>query len=286
MRRLKTVRRPPIYPKTPGHLPCSSLTHPLPLSSRRPSVSFGGFGLRDIAPPYAVWLPQNAARLLPTWYGLTNDPLDIPTNATIYIPESYRLFHARSSQTAQGRVLGELVNLSRHRRHTLIFDVQNPAHLDRNIISEADVVLVKQPGPLTKGFERPQLRPIMDSARSAFAGVGVSRKKRLVCVFVSGESDEGRLMENMVPTFWSDRLSRVFSQTIGEWGNRAAKDPLHGKRASGPSDVGSRRGLRTTMEQRQEKAKTLRQRCYSHSEIGRVLGVGKSQAFRLVNGSS
>ena len=47
MRRLKTVRRPPIYPKTPGHLPCSSLTHPLPLSSRRPSVSFGGFGLTD-----------------------------------------------------------------------------------------------------------------------------------------------------------------------------------------------------------------------------------------------
>ena len=45
MRRLKTVRRPPIYPKTPGHLRCSSLTHPLPLSSRRPSVSFGGFGL-------------------------------------------------------------------------------------------------------------------------------------------------------------------------------------------------------------------------------------------------
>ena len=46
MRRLKTVRRPPIYPKTPGHLPYS-LTHPLPLSSRRPSVSFGGFGLTD-----------------------------------------------------------------------------------------------------------------------------------------------------------------------------------------------------------------------------------------------
>ena len=35
------------YPKTPGHLPCSSLTHPLPLSSRRPSVSFGGFGLKE-----------------------------------------------------------------------------------------------------------------------------------------------------------------------------------------------------------------------------------------------
>ena len=50
MRRLKTGRRPPIYPKTPGHLPCSSLTHPLPLSSRRPSVSFGGFGVRLTQP--------------------------------------------------------------------------------------------------------------------------------------------------------------------------------------------------------------------------------------------
>ena len=43
---MKTVRRPP-YPKwNPGYFPCSSLT-PLPLSSRRPSVSFGGFGLRS-----------------------------------------------------------------------------------------------------------------------------------------------------------------------------------------------------------------------------------------------
>ena len=44
---MKTVRRPP-YPKwNPGYFPCSSLT-PLPLSSRRPSVSFGGFGVRGV----------------------------------------------------------------------------------------------------------------------------------------------------------------------------------------------------------------------------------------------
>ena len=43
---MKTVRRPP-YPKwNPGYFPCSSLI-PLPLSSRRPSVSFGGFGLKE-----------------------------------------------------------------------------------------------------------------------------------------------------------------------------------------------------------------------------------------------
>ena len=60
MRRLKTGRRPPIYPKTPGHLPCSSLTHPLPLPSRRPSVSFGGFGFNGsdegaTSPDHPFW---------------------------------------------------------------------------------------------------------------------------------------------------------------------------------------------------------------------------------------
>ena len=64
MRRLKTGRRPPIYPKTPGHLPCSSLTHPLPLSSRPPSVSFGGFGLKRAIQParcrhFSEWIGQS-----------------------------------------------------------------------------------------------------------------------------------------------------------------------------------------------------------------------------------
>ena len=66
MRRLKTLRRPPIYPKTPGHLPCSSLTHPLPLSSRRPSVSFGGFGLTDTSlgsPTFWEWDFNNDGKI-------------------------------------------------------------------------------------------------------------------------------------------------------------------------------------------------------------------------------
>ena len=115
--------------------------------------------LRDVAPPYAVGLPAKASDLLPDWYGLTNDVSTVPPNATVYIPESYRLFHARTTQSALGRAVGDLTNLSRHRRFTLIFDVQNPAHLDRNIISEADVVLIKELGPLQQGFERVQLNP-------------------------------------------------------------------------------------------------------------------------------
>ena len=58
---MKTVRRPP-YPKwNPGYFPCSSLT-PLPLSSRRPSVSFGGFGIRPSGGGSSPWPDGSPAR--------------------------------------------------------------------------------------------------------------------------------------------------------------------------------------------------------------------------------
>ena len=109
----------------------------------------------------------------------------MPPNAIIYIPESYLLFHARATQSAQGRAVGELVNLSRHRRHTIIFDVQNPAHLDRNINSEADVVLVNEPGTLrcalmpNERFEDVQRGHRVGKGRKR-AGICGSRGSKLV----------------------------------------------------------------------------------------------------------
>ena len=237
---------------------------------------------RDIAPAFAVGLPSKANRLLPEWYGLAEDPMEIPQDAIIYIPESYRLFHARSSQTSQGRAIGELVNLSRHRRHTLIFDVQNPAHLDRNIISEADVVLVKEPGPLSRGFERPQLRPVLDAARVAFAGVGPHRRKRAIWVHAPLEGVEGQFLENRLPSFWTSALSRVFGD-VPPVRKGPSADPAQGKKKKSTT-VAPRRGTKASPTVRRQKAKRLRAHGYSYTEVGKLLGVGKSQAFRLVNG--
>lgn len=243
--------------------------------------------LRDRAPAYAIGLPPKARRILPDWYGLADDPADVPTNAVIYVPESHRMFHARATQTAQGRAIGDLVNLSRHRRHTLIFDVQNPAHLDRNIISEADVVLVKEPGPFTPGFERAQLRPVMNAARAAFAGVNMFRRKRAVWVVAPAAAIEGQLMENQLPLFWTDSLSRIFGDATPKVTNRRLR-PSHTERPNAlgrGTTAAPRRGQKTPSEDKKARAKRLKAAGYSYSEIGRMLGVGKSQAYRLVNGA-
>jgi len=236
--------------------------------------------LRDIAAPYAVGLPAKASRLLPDWYGLADDFDTIPNNAIIYIPESYRLFHARSAQSVQGRALGDLVNLSRHRRWSLIFDAQNPSHLDRNIVSEADLVLVKEPGPVQQGFERKQFKDLMDSARAAFAGVGPGRKKKVVWVVGSGVS--GQLMENMLPTFWTDSLSRIFGDTTVGLGGGLSMNGVRGN-GLGVVTAAPRRGKRTSIEDKREKARKMKAAGYSFGEIANTLGISRSYAHKLVN---
>jgi len=223
--------------------------------------------LRDTAAPYAVGLPAKASHLLPGWYGLTEDPTTIPNNAVIYIPESYRFFHARGNNNAQGQAVADLVNISRHRRHTLIFDVQNPAHLDRNIVSEVDLVLLKEPGPLQEGFERPQFKGMMDSARAAFATIDQSRKKRAVVVAAAGSS---QTMENKLPSFWTDALSRVFNDaSSASKGNTKTATP--------------RRGQKPTPENRKAKAQQMKAAGHSYSEIGHTLGISKSYVAKLVS---
>ena len=199
----------------------------------------------------------------------------------IYFPESYRMFHARSSQSAQGRAIGDLVNLSRHRRQSLIFDVQNAAHIDRNILSEADVVLIKEPGPFVQGFERPQLKPLMDAARAAFAGVSPSRRKQMVWVFAPSSGIQGRLMENRLPEFWTDALSRIFSDTTPRIPNSKSTQP--GTRDSKAPRAPARRGAKTSQAERSLKAAQLRDAGYSYAEIGKMMGISKSQGWKLVH---
>ena len=233
--------------------------------------------LRDVAPPYTVGLPPKAARLLPDWYGLADDFGTIPRNAIVYVPESYRMFHARTSQTAQGRMIADLINLSRHRKHTLIFDVQNAAQLDRNIISEVDLVLAKEPGPFQAGFERNQLKSLMDSARAAFASVGQGRKKRATWVVAPGGGIAGQLMENLLPSFWTDSLSRVFADTAVGIESGIATTGIGNKTAP------ARKGKKTSGEAKRKKAKAMHSAGHSYREIGRTLGVSPSYAHKLVN---
>ena len=93
-------------------------------------------------------------------------------------------------------------------------------------------------------------------------------------------------MENLLPTFWTDALSRVFEYTavgIGTDGARESGATGTGKMVD-TKPATARRGKRTPVEMKREKAKAMKAGGHSYREIARTLGVSPSYAHKLVNG--
>ena len=133
---------------------------------------------------------------------------------------------------------------------------------------------------MTPGFERPQLKSVMNSARAAFAGLSPARRNHMVWVVAPGVGIQGQLMENLLPGFWTDKLSRIFQGSVGA---SAPRSPTVGHTENQSNTSASRRGQRTPHVVMVTKAKRLREAGYTYSEIANILGVSRSHAFRLVN---
>jgi len=209
--------------------------------------------LRWTASPYVVGLPENARKLLPDWVGMVASLEDVPPKAIVLVDEAYMPYHARSSMAAEAKAMSQLVNLSRQREQTLIFVSQEARQVDRNIASSASVVAFKDLGILQVEFDRRELNDIAIQAKQAFATI--SRDKRKWSFVYAPDSDFIGLVENSLPTFWTDKLSRVFA-TVGEPTTRLPK--------------------KTPLNKRIERAKELKAQGLSLSQIARLVGVCKA----------
>ena len=123
----------------------------------------------------------------------------------------------------------------------------------------------------------------MNSARAAFAGVGASRKKKAVFVVAPRQGIDGTLMENLKPSFWSESLSRIFGDSVLPSTSSITQTVTDSLPSRHRLTAGPRRGRKTETQKRRKKAKELKAAGYSYNEIGKVFGVSKSQAYRLVH---
>ena len=203
---------------------------------------------------------------MPEWIGCAISLEEVPPKAVVLLDESYIQYHARDSMGAEGRTIGQLVNLSRQRAQTLIFIVQEARQLDVNTISQADVIAVKELSEISREFERRELKRFTEKARVAFAGVK-GNKQRSTWVYSEAAGEAG-LVENELASFWKPALSRAFAQ--------AAPD-------QGGNGTGQRKGAKTPREELKDKAKALRQQDHSFGDIGKILGISKTLAWELVN---
>jgi DNA-binding NarL/FixJ family response regulator len=208
--------------------------------------------LRWTASPYAVGLPENARKLLPDWVGMATSLEDVPPKAIVLVDEAYMPFHARSSMAAEAKAMSQLINLSRQREQTLIFVSQESRQIDRNIASSANVIIFKDLGLLQLKFDRRELTDITTQAKQALTTVNGDKKKW--AYVYAPDSDFVGLIENSLPSFWSEKLGHIFA--TGE-------------------EITSRPPKKTPLSQRILKAKKFKQQGLSLGQIAKLMGVSK-----------
>jgi hypothetical protein len=209
--------------------------------------------LRWTASPYIIGLPENAKKLLPDWVGIAANLEDVPPKAVVLVDEAYLTYHARSSMAAEAKTLSKMINLSRQREQTLIFVSQEARQVDRNIVSSANVVIFKDLETLQLKFDRRELKEIATSAKQAFATI--TGDKRKWAYVYSPDTGFMGLMENSLPTYWTEKLSHIFAAG-GEAIARAPKE--------------------IPLSQRIERAKELKRQRLSNGNIARLMGKSKA----------
>jgi hypothetical protein len=208
-------------------------------------------------------LPREGISCIPSWLGVIQDLNDAPSGSLILIDEAYLVLFSRESQTRQNRDIIKILNLARQRRLGFIFVAHEARHIDKNVLSCIDTLIMKKPSPLQVELDRSFLGGYLLKAQRVFEGKSDISSKSISYICFNPSGFEGAL-ENPKPSFWSEKLSHVFaSENFGK-----IEKPAQ----------------RLNTEEKKERARKLRNVYgYSYGEIAKKLGVGKTTAYRWLN---
>lgn len=213
--------------------------------------------------PYVVGLPPQCSQLLPDWVGIKESLKDIPPGSISLVDEAHISNHSRDWTKAESKDLCQLLNLSRQQDKTIIFSTQQGRQLNLDIPSSTNVIVLKNPGMFQSEFERSALRQIVSKARLAFDTISGDRKRW--SYVNSPDASYSGMMENNLPSFWSEKLSRMYGQgTVHE--KAVEKHPS-----------------KMTLEQKKEKAKDLYESGWAYSQIAKYFGVSKSTVYNWIH---
>lgn len=199
---------------------------------------------------FVLGFPGDPGKLLPGDIGVTNSLEEVPPGSAILVDETYILYHARRTMAKSSVEMSQTINLSRQRNQTLVYVSQEGRQIDINIISQADILVFKEPSPFQLEYERSELKKFAAKAKGALGSITHDRK-RYSYVFAPHTGFEG-LMQNTLPSFWTPRLSKVFAT---------------------PGVVKPRAAAKVPLAQKIEKAKELKKQGQSNRQIAKHFGV-------------
>jgi len=168
-------------------------------------------------PVVSYLFPIQHRSLLPPYITPTYS-MDFPNGSVVISDEAFLGFYSRRFMNQRNQTMEVLSSLARQKDLLLIYVTQSARKLDISLVEGAQLLLIKRPSLLQLRLDRGPLRGILHEAFLAFKNLKVPpgqdpdtwSKSSVYCI---SSTFQGMVSpSNSLPSFWSERLSKVFGE--------------------------------------------------------------------------
>ncbi|MEM2131470.1 MAG: hypothetical protein QXR96_03020 [Candidatus Woesearchaeota archaeon] len=147
---------------------------------------------------------------MPLWINVVDNIEEINNDSFVLIDEGGILFSSRDSMSNANKMLSDLILISRHKNLSVLFISQNSANLDVNIIRQADFLIFKRSSLLQLDFERKKIQEIYKEINPKF-----QEYDNKYIAYIYSDLFRGFVKADL-PSFWTQKISKAFSEKIGK----------------------------------------------------------------------
>jgi len=209
---------------------------------------------------YILGFPKDKVKYLPNYINVVNSLEKIPPESICLIDEAYLFYYARDSMKENKHLdLVKILGLFRHMETSLIFITQNTSILDKMVLGMTDFVIFKEISKLNIAFERKELKKIIEDVIKKFDSIKGDKKNLNYVISADGNIEE--FIENELPSYWSEELSRAYQSGF-----------LYEERFAS----------KISREEKRELARQYKAQGYSYKQIAKMMGVSKSTIINWV----
>lgn len=157
-------------------------------------------------------------RLVPPWMKVSTSRLDWPRKSVVIYDEAAQSAHSRRSQSGDALELDDLLAISGQRQQLILFIAHYSRKIDLNISTAAHRIIWKRPTYAHQLWERDELGDFVTRAYDFFHDIKGEVAKKRACLVLDLDNFSFHQTTNSLPSWWSDKLSSLFSEEISKRG--------------------------------------------------------------------
>jgi len=150
--------------------------------------------------------------IVPSWMKVTTKRSQWKDRTVVIYDEAAQSAHARRSQSSEAVELDDLLAIAGQREQLILFISHYSRKLDLNVCTSVHRIIWKRPTYAHQLWERDEMADFTSKAYDFFNGAKGEIARKKACLVLDMEHFRFCQCNNKLPSWWSDRLSRIFKE--------------------------------------------------------------------------